>query len=75
MRKRPSTRPLEVELSNTLRRGLRDALRQAPMKAGTRKRLLAMGLIETVRDRFSQLTPAGRAMLASSPNPPEVVQP
>jgi hypothetical protein len=51
--------PEPSELSGVLRRGLRDALRGAPMKASARKRLEAMGLIEKAPDQFSKLTRKG----------------
>lgn len=62
-RRRPSAMrpapPGKVELSGVLLRGLRDALRNAPMKASARKRLEAIGYIEKNPDRFSRLTPKG----------------
>lgn len=65
-RRRPkSIRPQRVpeQLSGVLLRGLRDALRNAPMKKSAYKRLLAMGLIEKNPDRFSRLTPKGLRIL------------
>lgn len=51
-------------MTGVLLRGLRDALRGAPMKASARKRLQAMGMIERGEwDRFSTLTARGLAAL------------
>ena len=65
-RRRPkSVRPELVpqQLSGVLLRGLRDALRGAPMKKSAHKRLVAMGLIENIPDRFSKLTEKGLRIL------------
>jgi hypothetical protein len=62
-RRREAIAPL---LTGVLLRGLRDALRGAPMKASARKRLLAMGLIEKERDHYSRLTSAGLRALRES---------
>lgn len=54
------------QLTGVLLRGLRDALRGAPIKASARKRLLGLGLIEKCPDRFSKLTPRGLDTLRSA---------
>lgn len=67
IRRRPSAARKAIgpidELSGTMVRGLRDALRNAPIKSGVRKRLEAMGLIKKLPDRFSQITPLGLRVL------------
>lgn len=67
-RKPKSIRPRLVpeQLSGVLLRGLRDALRGAPMKRSAWKRLIAMGLIEKNTDHFSKLTPKGLSLLQNS---------
>ncbi len=64
-RKPKSTRPELVpeQLSGVLLRGLRDALRNAPIKKSAYRRLLAMGLIQKNPDRFSKPTPKGLHVL------------
>lgn len=71
-RRRPgSARPVVAkELSGVLLRGLRDALRGAPMKASARKRLQALGLIEKNPDRFSRLTERGLSVLRAAKGMP-----
>jgi hypothetical protein len=54
------------ELSGVLLRGLRDALRHAPMKESARRRLEEMKLIRKQQDRFSSLTPRGLEVLRAA---------
>ncbi len=66
IRRRPSARadaPTAQPLSGVLIAGLRDALRMRPMKKSAYTRLLAMGLVEKVPDRFSRLTAKGMRVL------------
>lgn len=72
VRRRPSAArrlvgPID-ELSGTMLRGLRDALRGAPIKPAIRKRLAGKGLIEKnpEQDRFSRLTPLGMRVLRAA---------
>lgn len=51
--------PRPARLSGVLLRGLRDALRGAPMKETARRRLTAMGFIEKNPAGFSRLTASG----------------
>jgi len=68
-RRRPGAHRPEPEapLSGVLLRGLRDALRGAPMKKSAQVRLEKMGLIECRGfDKFSKLTAKGIAALQSA---------
>lgn len=60
-RRRPGAqRPVPTgQLTGVLLRGLRDALRNAPMKKSARTRLMKMGLIRKKPNCYCELTPAG----------------
>jgi hypothetical protein len=66
MRKRPSAREPDLELSGTLRQGLKRALKGEPLIASVRRRLLVLGYIETAAE-WSRLTPAGLTALRDTP--------